>query len=53
MDESTDTMNKKIRELDKELKELEEAGGRAKVLRNKATYVLGELDGFEDVFLKK
>lgn len=53
VDESTNSMTEKIKELDKELKELEDAGSRAKVLRNKATYVLGELDGFEDVFLKK
>lgn len=53
VDESTDSMNAKIKELDKELKELDEAGSRAKVLRNKAMYVLRELDGFEDVFLKK
>ncbi|KAK6620405.1 hypothetical protein RUM44_006806 [Polyplax serrata] len=52
VDESTVDMDKEIKILDKELKELEEAGSKAKVLRNKANYIIQELDIFGDKFLK-
>ncbi|KAL0268787.1 UNVERIFIED_CONTAM: hypothetical protein PYX00_010608 [Menopon gallinae] len=52
VDEANDDMRHKIKELDKEIRELEEAGNKAKVLRNKANYVLNELELFEETFLK-
>lgn len=53
VDESTGDMDAKIKLLDKELKQLEEASNSAKVLRNKANYVTNELELFEETFLKQ
>jgi len=46
-------MDSRIKILDSELKQLEEASSAAKVLRNKANYVTNELDIFEDKYLKQ
>ncbi|KAJ8978483.1 hypothetical protein NQ317_002070 [Molorchus minor] len=52
VDESTSEMDKQLRELEAEVSILENAGGRAKVFRNKANYLAHELELFEDAYLK-
>ncbi|XP_063231897.1 transmembrane GTPase Marf [Bacillus rossius redtenbacheri] len=52
VDEATNDMHADITTLDKELRQLEEAAGSAKVLRNKANYVTRELEIFEEAYLR-
>ncbi|KAK4876273.1 hypothetical protein RN001_012695 [Aquatica leii] len=52
VDEATTEMDKQLKELEGHLNSLESAAGRAKVLRNKANYLIHELELFEDAYLK-
>lgn len=52
VDEATSEMDKELKELETRVNGLENAAGRAKVLRNKANYLLHELELFEDAYLK-
>ncbi|KAJ8948205.1 hypothetical protein NQ318_010481 [Aromia moschata] len=52
VDEATSEMDKQLRELEAEVTILENAGGKAKVFRNKANYLAHELELFEDAYLK-
>ncbi|CAG9819032.1 unnamed protein product [Phaedon cochleariae] len=52
VDEATSEMDKQLRGLEGEVGGLERAGGKAKVLRNKANYLVHELELFEDAYLK-
>lgn len=52
VDEATDEMDKELKEIEKQVTGLENAGGKAKVLRNKANYLNHELELFEDAYLK-
>lgn len=52
VDEATTDMDKQMKELEVEVKSLENASGKAKVLRNKANYLAHELELFEDAYLK-
>ncbi|CAH0555303.1 unnamed protein product [Brassicogethes aeneus] len=52
VDESTGDMDKTLKELESEIATLENASSRAKVLRNKASYLAHELELFEDAYLK-
>ncbi|XP_064211171.1 transmembrane GTPase Marf isoform X1 [Tribolium castaneum] len=52
VDEATGEMDKEFKELEKDVATLENAAGRAKVLRNKANYLAHELELFEDAYLK-
>jgi len=48
----TTGMDAKIKTLNKEIKQLEEAANSAKVLQNKANYITKQLEIFDDAFLK-
>jgi mitofusin len=50
--EATNGMDAEIKTLDEEIKQLEEAANSAKVLQNKANYIIKELEIFDDAFLK-
>lgn len=52
VDEATGDMDKNLKELQSEVTTLERASSRAKVLRNKANYLVHELELFEDAYLK-
>jgi len=52
VDEATSEMDKQLKELEGQVGGLENAAGRAKVLRNKANYLIHELELFEDAYLK-
>lgn len=52
VDEATSDMDKQLKELEVQVNNLENAAGRAKVLRNKANYLIHELELFEDAYLK-
>lgn len=52
VDEATSEMDKQLKELEANVNGLENAAGRAKVLRNKANYLIHELELFEDAYLK-
>ncbi|KAK5645231.1 hypothetical protein RI129_006531 [Pyrocoelia pectoralis] len=52
VDEATSEMDKQLKELEAHVNGLENAAGRAKVLRNKANYLIHELELFEDAYLK-
>ncbi|XP_017781790.1 PREDICTED: transmembrane GTPase Marf isoform X2 [Nicrophorus vespilloides] len=52
VDESTNDMDKKLKELEVQVGSLDNASTRAKVLRNKANYLTHELELFEDGYLK-
>lgn len=52
VDEATGTMDKQLKELEVHVNNLENAASRAKVLRNKANYLIHELELFEDAYLK-
>lgn len=52
VDESTSDMDKMLKDLELEIATLENASGKAKVLRNKASYLSHELELFEDAYLK-
>jgi mitofusin len=52
VDEATGDMDKQLKELERDVATLENAAGRAKVLRNKANYLAHELELFEDAYLK-
>jgi fzo-like conserved region. len=44
-------MHEDIKQLDSHLKQVEEASNNAKVLRNKAHYLIKELDMFQEAYL--
>ena len=50
--ETINDMDAKIKTLDKEIKQLEEAANSAKVLQDKANYIIKHLEIFDDTFLK-
>lgn len=52
VDQASSTMDKDLKELEIEVTGLENAAGRAKVLRNKANYLIHELELFENAYLK-
>ncbi|KAJ8917827.1 hypothetical protein NQ315_010736 [Exocentrus adspersus] len=52
VDEATSEMDKELKDLEAEVAKLENASGKAKVLRNKANYLAHELELFEDAYLK-
>lgn len=52
VDEATGEMDTELKELESHVTGLENAAGRAKVLRNKANYLIHELELFEDAYLK-
>ncbi|XP_060528827.1 transmembrane GTPase Marf isoform X2 [Cylas formicarius] len=52
VDRATRDMDDQLRVLEKEVATLDSAGGKAKVLRNKANYLAHELDLFVDAYLK-
>ncbi|XP_071445713.1 transmembrane GTPase Marf isoform X2 [Hetaerina americana] len=52
VDESTSEMDARMKALEKEVKLLDEAANKAKVLRNKANYLSKELEMFDDCYLK-
>lgn len=52
VDEGTNAMDKELKQLESQVNALENAGARAKVLRNKANYLIHELELFEDAYLK-
>ncbi|XP_046390603.1 transmembrane GTPase Marf isoform X2 [Ischnura elegans] len=52
VDESTSEMDAKMKALEKEVKLLDDAANKAKVLRNKANYLSKELEMFDDCYLK-
>lgn len=52
VDEATGEMDVRLKDLEIEIRSLEEAAGSAKVLRNKANYLSNELDLFEDAYLR-
>ncbi|XP_066246124.1 transmembrane GTPase Marf [Euwallacea similis] len=52
VDKATTDMDDRLKVLEKEMATLENAGGKAKVLRNKANYLSHELDLFVDTYLK-
>lgn len=51
VDRATDDMAEETRRLDAELRQVEEASSSAKVLRNKAHYLIKELDMFQEAYL--
>lgn len=51
MDESTNEMSSRIKQLEKDVRLLEEAANSAKMLRNKAAYVVRELEMFDEAYL--
>lgn len=51
VDRATDDMHDEMKKLDSELKQIEEASNSAKVLRNKAHYLIKELDMFQEAYL--
>lgn len=53
VDKATRDMDDQLKVLEKEVATLDNAGGRAKVLRNKANYLSHELDLFVDAYLKR
>lgn len=46
-------MQNEIKQLEVELRALEEVATGAKVLRNKANYLVGELDRFDNSYLTR
>lgn len=52
VDEATNEMDTQLKELEGQVNGLENAASRAKVLRNKANYLIHELELFEDAYLK-
>lgn len=52
MDEATSEMDTELKTIASTLGILEEAATRAKVLRNKANYVINELELFDAAYLK-
>jgi len=52
VNEATNDMVAKIKTLDREIKQLEEATNSAKVLRNKASDITQQLEIFDEAFLK-
>lgn len=52
VDEATGSMDKELKELETHVNLLDSAAGKAKVLRNKANYLIHELELFEDAYLK-
>ncbi|XP_026461618.1 transmembrane GTPase Marf [Ctenocephalides felis] len=52
VDEATTSMNKELCSLEQQICRLESHSSEAKVLRNKANYIMNELDLFEGSFLK-
>jgi mitofusin len=51
VDESTNEMSSRIKQLEKDVRLLEEAANSAKMLRNKAAYVVRELEMFDEAYL--
>ncbi|KAL1465025.1 hypothetical protein WDU94_004621, partial [Cyamophila willieti] len=51
VDRATDDMHEGIKQLDTNLKQVEDASNSAKVLRNKAHYLIKELDMFQEAYL--
>ncbi|KAB7495560.1 Transmembrane GTPase Marf [Armadillidium nasatum] len=51
VDESTTEMHKEMRSLEKEVQLLEDTGAQAKKLRNKANYLINELNIFQQTYL--
>ncbi|KAF2901910.1 hypothetical protein ILUMI_04280 [Ignelater luminosus] len=52
VDEAINEMDTQLKELESQVNGLESAASRAKVLRNKANYLIHELELFEDAYLK-
>lgn len=52
VDEAADEMGIEMKTLEQELQQLEEAANSAKLLRNKASYIVKELEMFEEAYLK-
>lgn len=52
VDEATNEMGGEMKKLEQELQHLEEAANSAKLLRNKASYIVKELEMFEEAYLK-
>lgn len=52
VDEATAEMSDRLRTLERDIGQLEEASATARVLRNKAAYLTHELDLFEDAYLR-
>lgn len=52
VDEATGSMDSSLKELEGQVNSLENAASKAKVLRNKANYLIHELELFEDAYLK-
>ncbi|XP_025833775.1 transmembrane GTPase Marf isoform X3 [Agrilus planipennis] len=52
VDEATTDMDAELKALEVQVRNLENAAGRSKVLRNKANYLTHELELFEDAYLK-
>ena len=51
VDESTTEMKDSARQIELSIKELEETGTRAKVLKNQATFLNNKLELFESSYL--
>ena len=51
VDESLTDMQVDIKQLEAELRSLDDMAASAKVLRNKANYIAGELDRFDKAYL--
>ncbi len=52
IDQATSDMGNDMKELQKEIQQLEAAANSAKVLRNKSDYLGKELDMFEETYLR-
>ena len=51
VDDTTGEMREDIRNIDRALKDLEEAASRSKVLRNEAAFIANKLELFEQTYL--
>lgn len=52
VDEATNEMDSEMKQLEQESHLLDEAANSAKLLRNKASYIVQELEMFEEAYLK-
>jgi mitofusin len=52
IDQATSDMAASMKDLEKEIQQLESAANSAKVLRNKSDYLAKELDMFEETYLR-
>merc|ERR1712083_140269 len=53
VDETTNDLKEDAKNLDRVVKELEETGSRAKVLRNQATFLNNKLEMFDQTYLRE